>query len=456
MVALRKAVPYVGSSIILTSIVIWIILLALSAWYFMWWALTRSLSEQKLLKRLQVYLTISAVYYLAIVYPSFAWVLENALQQIGFVPTLFLFSLIFFAIPTFLASHAMPIITHISQGTKWFAAWKILFISTIWSFLGSTVTTLLLFPYLGVYWTGILSSAILLLCGLLVYVVSHSQKMINTTIAHSVLLAMFLSAAILWRPTYAWYYEDTPYQTIEIIEWEINASPAIHWRIMKLNGGFASGIDTETKTSFFHYVRAIVDAVKQQRPTKIAVIWAAWCTLPQELAKLWFIQQIDVIDIDKEVFSIAENYFLKEKLHTKIVPITQSARGRLYDKKKLQEKYDMVIIDVYNGVSLPEEVVTREFFADVHQIANTVVMNVIIDKSLTSPFAQWFLHTLLQVFHDVYAKEASGTPIDYPIWNKIFATFPLVNGYALEKTTTDVIYTDDKSEADTLRVQMMY
>ena len=115
MVALRKAVPIVGSSIVLTSIVIGIILLALSAGYYMGGRLTLKLSESALLTRLQRYLIVSAFYYLLIVYPSFTWVLTQGLQSIGFVPTLFMFSLVFFAIPTFLASHTMPIITHISQ-----------------------------------------------------------------------------------------------------------------------------------------------------------------------------------------------------------------------------------------------------------------------------------------------------------------------------------------------------
>ena len=75
MVALRKAVPYVGSSIVLTSVVIGVILLALSAGYYAGGVLTSRLSTQALLRRLQIYLVVSALYYLLIVYPSFEFVL---------------------------------------------------------------------------------------------------------------------------------------------------------------------------------------------------------------------------------------------------------------------------------------------------------------------------------------------------------------------------------------------
>lgn len=89
--------------------------MALSAGYFFGGKLTEKLDAKALLRRLQLYLVISALYYLLIVYPSFTYVLQNLLGSIGYIPTLFAFALIFFAVPTFLASHTMPIITHISQ-----------------------------------------------------------------------------------------------------------------------------------------------------------------------------------------------------------------------------------------------------------------------------------------------------------------------------------------------------
>lgn len=448
MVALRKAAPYVGSSVVLTSVVIGIILLALSAWYFWWWKLTTHMSPQALIKRLQWYLFISAAYYLLIVYPSFTFVLQVLLETIWYLPTLFVFAITFFALPTFLASHTMPIITHISSGTKWYAAWKILFISTIWSFLGSTVTTLLLFPQLWVYWTWILAAAILFFCGLLL---GFRKK---TNVLHMVILWIYISSSLYFRPQHVkWYYEETPYQTIEIVEWYTRNQ---HVRVMQMNWWRASSINLDTNTSFFPYIRAMSDIIIARKPARIAVIGAAWCTLPQEIAWLDFVEQLDVIDIDKRVYPIAEQYFLKEQLHPKINPIVQSARGWIYDAIKDWKKYDMIIVDAYNGTSLPDEIVTQEFFAWIKQLSDNIFINMITDKPLTSTFSRMFIDTLRQSFPNIYYKDVSSTSAGYLLWNLIFASFDHPQLAVLDIQWEGKVFTDDKNTVDHHRVALMY
>jgi hypothetical protein len=44
---------------------------------------------------------------------------------------------------------------------------------------------------------------------------------------------------------------------------------------MQLNGGRASGIEIQSKKSFFPYVRHIADVVDRQTPLNVAIIGAA-------------------------------------------------------------------------------------------------------------------------------------------------------------------------------------
>ncbi len=446
MVALRKAIPFVGSSVVLTSVVLWIILLALSAWYFVGWSLTSSLSEDKLLRRLQLYLIVSWLYYLLIVYPSFSRILQTLLSHIWFIPTLFAFALIFFAVPTFLASHTMPIITHVSSWTKGYAAGKILFISTLWSFLGSTITTLILFPNLGVYWTWICTSIILFICWILIYPPKYKSAAI-------IFLLCFMWLSISSRPIAQWRYEDTAYQTLRVLEWKYKGKLV---RLMQLNGGWASGIEEDTKKSFFPYVRQMVNVIENEKPKNVAVIGAAWCTLPQEIAHYDFITHIDVVDIDPRVFQVAEDVFLQEKLNKKINPITQSARGRIYDQIKAWKQYDMVIVDAYNGSSIPEELLTKEFFAWLHAISPKLMINVITDRNMQSEFSQWLLHTLSISFPDLYAFIDESNGASSSIGNIVISNFSTQNMNHILLPNTDIIYTDDKNSADALRVGVVY
>ena len=66
-------------------------------------------------------------------------------QNLPYTLALFVFSLLFFFLPVAIASHTMPMITQLTQGTKGFAAGKILFVSTLGSFVGSILTSTVLF-----------------------------------------------------------------------------------------------------------------------------------------------------------------------------------------------------------------------------------------------------------------------------------------------------------------------
>jgi membrane protein YqaA with SNARE-associated domain len=79
---------------------------------------------------------------------------------------LFLVALLLFFVPIFLASQTVPILTElIPIESKGRSAGLIFFISTIGSFLGSICTTLFLFPWLGVFKTGIVVSGVLIVLG---------------------------------------------------------------------------------------------------------------------------------------------------------------------------------------------------------------------------------------------------------------------------------------------------
>ncbi len=447
MVALRKAVPFVGSSVVLTSVVIGIILLALSAGYFAGGVLTSRMSENNLMKRLSLYLIISGLYYLLIVYPSFDRVMQSLLAAVWFIPTLFIFALVFFAIPTFLASHTMPLITHVSQGTKGFAAGKILFVSTIGSFLGSTITTLVLFPHMWVFWTGILASVILLICSLLVGVGRYK-------IGVGAWFLILLLTIWQFYPRAQGRYEETPYQTIRIRQGKLLDGRYV--RIMEMNGGWASGIEQSTHQSFFPYVKHIKKIIETAQPKTVAIIGAAGCTLPQEIASQSSLDAIDVIDIDKRVFSIATDHFLDQPLDNKIKPIAQSARGWIHDMIAAGKKYDMIVVDAYNGTALPEELITKEFFAWLKALSANVVMNVIADRPLRSEFSQRFLATVQSVLPSLFMYDASSTESDQGLWNIVFTTFPVLDMKPVAKINNDTLYTDDKNSADALRVEVMY
>jgi spermidine synthase len=48
----------------------------------------------------------------------------------------------------------------------------------------------------------------------------------------------------------------------------------------------------------------------------------------------------------------------------------------------------MIIIDAYNGQSIPEELLTQEFFEGIHALTPELMINVITDRTMESNFSQ--------------------------------------------------------------------
>gem|GEM_PF-5192498 len=76
-----------------------------------------------------------------------------------------------------------------------------------------------------------------------------------------------------------------------------------------------------------------------------------------------YVDNVVAVDIDASVKDIAEKYFLEESLNEKIEFIPRSARGVIHEYEKTDvRRFDLIFLDAYNDKSVPEELVTKEFF----------------------------------------------------------------------------------------------
>ncbi len=104
------------------------------------------------------------------------------------------------------------------------------------------------------------------------------------------------------------YKEANSYHNIQVVENEKNQ------RILLQNHWYASGINIDSWESYFKYIKEIKSRILDNNYNNILVIWAAGFTLPNELSEYDSINKIDVVDVDKNLKSIAETYFLQKKL----------------------------------------------------------------------------------------------------------------------------------------------
>lgn len=158
------------------------------------------------------------------------------------------------------------------------------------------------------------------------------------------------------------------------------------------------------------------------------------------------------VDIDSSLLEISEAHFLKNKLGENKEFIAQPAR-RFLNQLNGKTKYDLVIVDVFRGKTMPEHLVTREFFETVGNVLKDdarLVMNVMVCPNLSDQFSLNMDATVRSVFPNINYFLMGADAFNYDGW-KVYAR---ENGYHcaahgvytyINTTRTPAIYTDNKN-----------
>ncbi len=440
ILAIRRCVSVIGSNSITTSIILWVILVALSYWYYMWWKLASKSSKEKIIKRLFLNIFLASIIYTVFSFPFENAVLTSLLNTgIWYAVSILISMLILFFLPVFLASQTIPLLNELIESDKKSElVWKLLFYSTIGSFIWSITTSLVFFPYLWVTKTIILNWIILSLLSLIIVIKNKKYFKEYILIINIILLVIFCKLIIsdIFDKN-AVYAFDSSHNDIEIVDYDINK------RIMLLNWAYSSGIYTDTKESYFTYIIETQKIIEDLKPKNILVVWWAGFSLPYYVSKFDFVENIDVSDIDENLYNISQKYFLEEKLNNKVQFYWIPAEYLVNQKIKEWKKYDFIFIDAYTWKSVPSQLLTKEFYDWLNKISSwKIVFNYIFDQHKNSNYYKKTLNTLNKSLWNVYIKSVSDFVWQY--WNYLVIN----NEYKWFKKV-DIfkelwIYTDDK------------
>ncbi len=436
IISLRVFTPIIWSNSISTSIILWVILLALSYWYYIWWKL--SLKKDKIKKKLITNLFIASIYYFFITFLLSKSILTLLLNESwNYFLSIFITSLTIFFIPVFLASQTIPLLSELLKWeNSWEKMWKLLFYSTIWSFFWSIATSTLFFPLLWVFKTSIISPIFLLLSAFLLTISEKKYKKIQNII---VFLLIFLITILITNNLNLnknkIYSISNAYHNIDIYEYANKRYFSIEW-------WYSSWINTETNKSLFNYINEVENKVKEIKAENILVIWAAWFTFPNDISKLKYVQSIDVIDIDSSLKEITQKYFLQKQLSKKIVFYSNPTR---YFLNNINKKYDLILVDAYTWKSPPSQLLTYDFFVKLKDISNNIYINIIIDSELKSDFSKNLFSTINKAFNQSSYKEVNNR-------NKWLTNIIITNNidvnYKINFLRNQNIYFDNKNSIE--------
>lgn len=359
--AARLFAPYFGSSTIVWSSIIGIVLLALSAGYFVGGKLAeRDLSETLLLRIVlgSGLLTLC----IPLFAPGFLSLLAAQLitQDIG----LFLMggsvlaSLLLFGLPVFLLGCVSPYLLALltkKLGHVGSTSGQLLAISTLGALLGTFLPTLVLIPSIGTRHTIVSLGGILVLTGLPALLNVKQKISLTALVACIVLSPSLISAGGITTIAKA----ESPYQYIAVTEHSSNV------RYMQFDAGFGvqSVYDKNNISTGFYYDYASILAAllhpTKDEPKRVLIIGLAGGTIPRQLHALFG----DTLSMEAVEIDAVSTKLAKEYMGLANIPLTiHDADGRLF-LNRTKDKYDFIYVDAYqNELQIPWTLTTKEFW----------------------------------------------------------------------------------------------
>ncbi len=413
LLAIRLLVPFVGSGVEVVAIIISAVLLPLAAGYHVGgqrWHRAKRLKKRSISIRILLAsnLAIATVILAAGLSYAFLSTWFEWVSNVGITHPLAqtaVYAAVFLVYPVFVLAQTVPLISnyfshqHLSKITG-----RMLLFSTLGSFAGSVITTLILMNTIGVHLSAVVAVG---MC-----VLAHTL-LCKSWIRKVVLILIWLVMLAFNHPSalrHAGIVSDNAYNTAMITI----ASDGLATQLW-LNHS-RSSIFSEYPARRFEYIRAIETFALEplagaEIPKDILVLGAGGFTLGYNDSSNRYVY----VDIDRDLQKISEDHLLPAPLSANKTFEPVSARAYLQTHA---QTFNLVIVDVFsNQESIPLETTTIEFWESVKKHlkpGGVVVANIIVSAT----FQDWFSTRIANTFGRVFPGHLRQVVnSDFTVWD---------------------------------------
>ncbi len=404
LIAARVLSPYVGSSNLIWTTIIGIMLISMSIGYWFGGKMADKNKENDI-KILSNYLLISAI--ATSIIPILEVVVIDVLSQLSsnLIFVAIICATVTFGIPSFLLATVSPIAVKIKNNSMdhiGATSGKISSLSTIGSIFGTFFAGFILIPNLGV-------RNIILGCSILLWILSaylFNKKDRKYYILMIIELLIIIGLNILGgylfqlRNPETTRDVDSEYSRIWVTNLNVGENT---YKTLQVDTGLESYINQETGEmgATYLYYYDLFEYYDKEANNALMIGGAAY-TYPMHYLKKYENKTIDVVEIDETMTQIAEEEFGLDKNNPNLGLITQDGRSYLnYNEKK----YDTVFIDAFKGLNAPFELTTYEAMQKVYDSLNengTVITNIISSlEGEDTDFIKYEYSTYKAIFDDV-------------------------------------------------------
>ena len=402
LVAARVLSPYVGSSNIVWTSIIGIILVSMSVGYWRGGKIADKSADKNTISEILLY---SAIFTSAISILETIVVNKVSAQIDNLIIAAIFCATVVFSIPSFMLAMISPIAVKIrSNDTNniGFISGKISSLSTIGSIFGTFVMGFLLIPYIGINNINIGITFMLIAMSLLIREKKDKKYLCKTMILTCIILILIILGKYLFKEINKDILVDTDSQYSRIWVKQINTKKTTY-KTLQVDRGLESYIDEKTGEMGAEYLKYydLFEYFNKDAKSTLMIGGAAY-TYPIHYLTKYNDKTIDVVEIDDKMTQIAQKEFGLDINNPKLKVFNQDGRTFLnYNKNK----YDAILIDAFKGVNAPFELTTYEAMMKAKNMLNengVVITNIISSlKGNSSKFIKYEYSTYKEVFDDI-------------------------------------------------------
>lgn len=410
MAASRLLGNYFGTSNLIWATIIGLILIYLTAGYFLGGAWSDRSPKAATFYQVLLWagLTIGLI---PLISRPILRAAANAFDglQLGGMIGAFIAVLILFSIPVTLLGTASPFAVRLSLQDSRQAgsvSGRIYAISTLGSFIGTFLPGLVLIPLIGTYRTFLAFSFVLILTALIgFWSVAGFRKALRylwMPVVIAVLAVFGVRGSDKATPGMV-YETESAYNYIQVLQQDgytilrLNEGQGMHSLYHPTQVNFYGPWEQVLVAPFFNAAPYAVGNVRN-----MAIVGLAAGTTARQASQVFPDIQIDGIEIDPEIVDVARTYFDMNDPNLNV--ILQDGR---YALENSQKTYDIISVDAYRPPYIPWHMTTQEFFQTVYDhLDEDGVMAINVGRTETDrSLIDALSGTISSVFPSVYVMD---------------------------------------------------
>ena len=326
--------------------------------------------------------------------------------------------------------------------------------NTVGSIIGTFLPTFVTIPAVGTAVTFLIFSGILLALAL-IYFISRRAKPVACIIS----AVLFLLCSIFGHSgSFAFWEKDLVYEGESIYNYlqvkETDRSVILSTNVLF---GVQSIRMKEEGLTGMYYDYALMAPVMAdlQQDSRILVLGMGTGTFASQCMKYFDGVKVEGVEIDRKITKLAETYF---ELPASVKVTTYDGRAYL---QAVDEKYDVIMVDAYQDITIPFQMSSLEFFTLVkeHLKENGVmVVNMNMYSEEEGNINDYLADTISAVFPYVYTVDVAGST-NRELFASSNSGMTEALGQGMEKLTPyekgGYLLTDDKAPVELLGMQVI-